>query len=247
MEVIESDIVLLVAVSSVLAIGIAHAFFRYGLQVPAWMRPGSAKSANGQPPGQEPEVAPETASNEHDAEIGAMAGRIARSLRIQSSAFSDVSGLRARRITDNFSLGYIGGYIDAALQSSPLPASEVIDRVVARVFDRLFARPESSLLLLSFSELRESADAELLSGVSAGAADMHAWLEDPEHVPAGWTEHVLPRRRLAPEPEQRVAQLPVWAHTDPPVDIGGESTIGGLSDTALGLNEVELAEVIQRD
>ncbi len=85
---------------------------------------------------------------------------------------------------DDFSVGYIFGFIDAMAQRVGLVDEDDAAKIFVILAKALFGRETGAIVCARFADRRDSPDA--VQGASAGRNDSRSWLHDPTIPPLGW-------------------------------------------------------------
>ena len=91
---------------------------------------------------------------------------------------------------DNFSIGYIGGYLGEVLRRKSLETSIPVRQIEQVVFEGIFGSSDGGDLHEKFLSLQQSADADVAAGMEVGASDIREWLKNDMNVPFGWSVYV---------------------------------------------------------
>ena len=128
------------------------------------------------------------------ADVTTAAQQLAAALEAQASLFDapgadNISG----RCFDNFSIGYLAGFVDAALhqldigsEARTLEALEIVARHLTRP-----AAGAAAWLLQDLARLHFAGDDQFMRGLDNGATDARAWLRREIDSPARWADYVL--------------------------------------------------------
>jgi hypothetical protein len=85
---------------------------------------------------------------------------------------------------DDFSVGYLFGFIDAMAQRVGIVDEDAAVRIFVILAKALFGRETGEIVCARFVDRQDSADAVL--GASTGRNDSRSWLRDPTVPPLGW-------------------------------------------------------------
>ena len=95
-----------------------------------------------------------------------------------------------KRACDNFSVGYIGGYVDAVLRRRRIATERTAHTIGEIVFAGMFGSADGFEFYEKFVSLKHTADADVLVGVLAGESDIEEWLKNNLNVPCSWSAYV---------------------------------------------------------
>ncbi len=85
---------------------------------------------------------------------------------------------------DDFSVGYIFGFIDVMAQRVGLGEEDDAVKIFVVLAKALFGRETGEMVWARFVDRQDSPDAVL--GASTGRNDSRSWLHDPTIPPLGW-------------------------------------------------------------
>ncbi len=91
---------------------------------------------------------------------------------------------------DNFSIGYIGGYLDTVLRRRRTATTSTAHTIGEIVFAGVFGSADGFEFYEKYLSLQHAADADVLVGMSAGESDIELWLKNNLNVPCGWSAYV---------------------------------------------------------
>lgn len=91
---------------------------------------------------------------------------------------------------DNFSLGYVWGFVSCLLERNGYGPSGESLAVITMVFLNVFGMKEGQDLIVRAFHLQESRNGAMVHGMTAGGNDMKRWMNDTKD-PVGWLAHVL--------------------------------------------------------
>jgi hypothetical protein len=110
-----------------------------------------------------------------------------RLLSMQLGFIADEFNRLPVTVTDDFSLGYVTGFLDALMQRAGIEDQTESFVLVSILLIKLFgeeAGPGLSGRFLNSQHLPETQ-----RGLMAGGNDSLAWLADPDKPPFGWYHH----------------------------------------------------------
>lgn len=125
-----------------------------------------------------------------DDDIVKISSIIIATLTAQKAFVSIDSGELPVRARDSFSIGYIGGYLDAVLRRRRMATARTAHTIGEIVFSGVFGSAEGFELYEKFVSLQHATDADVLDGMSAGKSDIEEWLKNNLNVPCGWSAYV---------------------------------------------------------
>lgn len=85
---------------------------------------------------------------------------------------------------DDFSVGYIFGFVDVMAQRVGLVDEDAALRIFVILAKALFGRETGAIVCARFLDRQDSPDAAL--GALAGRHNSRSWLRDPTVPPLGW-------------------------------------------------------------
>ena len=85
---------------------------------------------------------------------------------------------------DDFSLGYIFGFVDGMAERVGIVEEDTALQIFAILAKALFGRETGAIVCARFADRQDCPDAVL--GASAGRNDSRSWLSDPTLPPLGW-------------------------------------------------------------
>jgi hypothetical protein len=101
----------------------------------------------------------------------------------------DSDGL-PEKARDNFSIGYIGGYLDTVLRRRRTATTRTAHTIGEIVFAGVFGSADGFEFYEKYLSLQHAADADVLVGMSTGESDIELWLKNNLNVPCSWSAYV---------------------------------------------------------
>ena len=123
-------------------------------------------------------------------DAGAISSIIIATLAAQKAFVSVDTGELPDKARDNFSIGYVGGYVNAVLRYRRLSDDDSQDTVGQMVFSAIFGNGDGSRLYKKYQRLKGENDREVVAGISAGESDIETWVKNNLNVPFGWSVYV---------------------------------------------------------
>lgn len=123
-------------------------------------------------------------------EISRLSSIIVATLAAQKGFVSLGTDEMPDRAKDSFSIGYIGGYVEAILNTKGVRSLQAFQTVAETVFAEVFENEDGFGLYERFLTLQEDGCAAVFDGMNNASADVVAWLQDNRRVPTGWSDHV---------------------------------------------------------
>lgn len=111
-------------------------------------------------------------------------------LGAQKITFTDEYGMLREKARDKWSLGYVGGFADAALQKGGIPHDTSAHAAMAIVFMEVFGQQDGATYFGKFMDLQQANDPDLFAGLSLGGNEFIDWVKDNDKYPLGWGGHV---------------------------------------------------------
>jgi hypothetical protein len=108
-------------------------------------------------------------------------------LSAQLGFMTDETGRLPVSVTDDFSLGYVSGFLDALMQRAGIEDQVQSFALVSILIIKLFGEKAGTGLSGRF--LNSQHLPETQRGLMAGGKDSLAWLADPDKPPFGWYRH----------------------------------------------------------
>ena len=115
---------------------------------------------------------------------------IIATLAAQKAFVSVDSDELLERARDNFSVGYIGGYLDAVLRRRRMATMRTAHTIGEIVFAGVFGSADGFEVYEKYLSLQGARDADVHFGMSAGKSDIEEWLKNNLNVPCSWSNHV---------------------------------------------------------
>lgn len=125
-----------------------------------------------------------------DGEISSMSSIIIGTLAAQKAFVALGTHELRGRTKDNFSVGYIGGYVEVILNRKGMKSLQACQTIAEIVFAALFDGENGFDLFERYLILQEEGNAAVFNGINEATADVVSWLEDNTRVPTGWSDHV---------------------------------------------------------
>lgn len=123
-------------------------------------------------------------------EISRMSSIIVSTLAAQKAFVSLGKHGPASLGSDNFSIGYVGGYVETILNRKGIKSLQACQTVAEIVFSAMFVGVDGFDLYKRYLSLQEDGDADVFAGINVATGDVVAWLGDNSRVPTGWSDHV---------------------------------------------------------
>jgi hypothetical protein len=111
-------------------------------------------------------------------------------LRIQSTLIRDEQGNLLDKAKDNWSLGYIEGFVDSAINHFGLPLDETTQDIVVAVFLLIYGKKEGLNLLEKHIRLSKGRDEDTVNGSKIGFHDFKKLVSQKSNPPCGWIGHI---------------------------------------------------------
>lgn len=132
-----------------------------------------------------------------DDDAAAIASIIAQTLAAQKAyVLADTDGLPARA-RDNFSIAYIGGYVDAVLRRKRITTMRTRFTIGELVFVDVFGRADGFSFYEKYISLQHGSDSVVFAGMAAGESDIEEWFKNNLNAPFGWSVYVHSSTRSA--------------------------------------------------
>ena len=125
-----------------------------------------------------------------DDDVGAVSTIIVATLQAQKSYVAPPDGACPAKARDNFSIGYVGGYVDAILRRKRVATMRTGYTIGELVFVQLFGRKDGFLLYEKYLSLQHDSDTDFFAGMAAGETDIEEWFKKKISAPFGWSRHV---------------------------------------------------------
>ncbi len=125
-----------------------------------------------------------------DDDAGAVSAIIAGTLAAQKAFISADTGTLPGRARDKFSVGYIGGYVDAVLRRKRVATMRTKYTVGELVFADIFGTDDGFSLYENYVSLQNESDSDLFAGMAAGETDIEEWYRNNLNSPFGWSVYV---------------------------------------------------------
>jgi hypothetical protein len=120
--------------------------------------------------------------------VGFQTVEIARGLLSAQLGFiADETGRIPASATDDFSLGYVTGFLDALMQRAGIEDQAEGITLIAILMTELFGEKAGADLCGRFLDSQHLPETQ--RGLMAGGNDSLAWLADPDKPPFGWYRH----------------------------------------------------------
>lgn len=126
----------------------------------------------------------------HDDDVAAISSIILATLAAQKAFVSVDTGELPDKARDNFSIGYVGGYVDAVLRRKRLQGDDEDQFVAEYVFSGVFGNGDGHRLFERYTQLRDAHDAAVIAGITVGESDIETWVKNNLNVPFGWSVYV---------------------------------------------------------
>ncbi|CAA0125125.1 Uncharacterised protein [BD1-7 clade bacterium] len=122
--------------------------------------------------------------------LGIASGFSFSGLIVQLVYVTDENGNKPAAILNDWSLGYVSGFVDASIQASSIPDNSfVAQRLLLRAFSVLFPGVNSQSLYRRLVRLQDAGSREIYAGMTRGGADVSAWLTR-SIVPMSWVDYM---------------------------------------------------------
>ena len=125
-----------------------------------------------------------------DDDIANISSIIIATLAAQKAFVSVDSDGLPEKARDHFSIGYIGGYLDAVLRRRRMATTRTAHTIGEIVFAGVFGSADGFDFYEKYLSLQQAADADVLTGMSAGKSDIELWLKNNLNVPCSWSAYV---------------------------------------------------------
>ena len=132
-----------------------------------------------------------------DDDVGAVSTIIVATLQAQKSSETPFAGACPPRARDNFSIGYIGGYVDAILRRKRVATMRTGYTIGELVFVDVFGSNEGFSLYEKYLSLQHESDTDFFAGMAAGETDIEEWINKKISAPFSWSMHVHGDTRTA--------------------------------------------------
>ncbi|MGO4869782.1 MAG: hypothetical protein ACLPGW_04105 [Roseiarcus sp.] len=127
-------------------------------------------------------------SSDRKGAVGFQTVEIAEGLLSAQLAFiADESGRLPESTTDDFSLGYVTGFLDALMQRAGIEDEVESFAMVSILTMKLFGETTGANLAGRFLNNQHLPDTK--RGLMAGGTDALTWLSKPDRLPLAWYEH----------------------------------------------------------
>lgn len=125
-----------------------------------------------------------------DDDIGAVSSIIVATLAAQKACVSGDANDLPDRARDNFSIGYIGGYVDAILRRKRIATMRTGYTIGELVFVDIFGRADGFPYYERYLSLQQASDTDVFAGMAAGETDIGEWLKNNLNAPFGWGDYL---------------------------------------------------------
>ena len=125
-----------------------------------------------------------------DDDVFAVSTIIASTLAAQKAYILADTGALPSKARDNFSVGYIGGYIDAVLRRKRVATMRAKHTIGELVFVDLFGSPDGFSLYEKYVSLQIESEPSFYTGMAAGETDVEEWFKNNLNSPFGWSVYV---------------------------------------------------------
>lgn len=125
-----------------------------------------------------------------DDDVGAVSTIIVSTLQAQKSSDTPPAGKCPPRARDNFSIGYIGGYVDAILRRKRVATMRTGYTIGELVFVDVFGSKDGFSLYEKYLSLQHDSDTDFFAGMAAGETDIEEWFKKKINAPFSWSVHV---------------------------------------------------------
>ncbi len=93
--------------------------------------------------------------------------------------------------SDDWSIGYVAGFVDALLQKAGKEPDVEGMVVMTLVFSNVFGHDEGPSLFGKFMRLQAAGSERALNGMRAGGMDVFRWVNEPRELgPMGWYSEI---------------------------------------------------------
>ena len=125
-----------------------------------------------------------------DDDVGAVSTIIVATLQAQKASDTPPAGGCPPRARDNFSIGYIGGYVDAILRRKRIATMRTGYTIGELVFVDVFGSKDGFSMYEKYLSLQHESDTEFFAGMAAGETDIEEWFKKKISAPFSWSVHV---------------------------------------------------------
>ena len=125
-----------------------------------------------------------------DDDVGAVSSIIVATLAAQKAYVSADTGVLSSKARDNFSIGYVGGYVDAVLRRKRIATMRTGYTIGELVFVDIFGSADGFSLYEKYQSLQHASDTDVFAGMAAGETDIEEWFKNNLNAPFGWSVYV---------------------------------------------------------
>ena len=115
---------------------------------------------------------------------------VAGTLSTQAVLMGAAPGSLPLTASDDWSLGYIGGYSDGFFQRSGIGVDDVGLGALAKIFMVLFGDDDGAEKLGEYLALQQLRNERVMAGMQSGGDDAFAWLKNNDAIPMKWADYV---------------------------------------------------------
>jgi len=134
------------------------------------------------------ELIPELVHEDDD--VGAVSSIIVATLAAQNACVSADSACLPDKARDNFSIGYVGGYVDAVLRRRRVATMRTGYTIGELVFVDIFGRVDGFPLFEKYLSLQQASVSDVIAGMAAAESDIEEWIRNNRNAPFGWRTYV---------------------------------------------------------
>lgn len=178
-----------------LGIGGITAVFLLGLVLILYNRNTARRRLAGQPPADNGKVFSECGDEPRcgsagSGEVGTLSSIIVATLAAQKAFVSLGTDDLPERAKDDFSIGYIGGYVDAILHRKGVESQQAGQTIAEIVLSAIFNGENGPDLYERYLTMQQDGNTAVFAGINVADADVVAWVKDNVNIPVGWSDHV---------------------------------------------------------
>ena len=108
---------------------------------------------------------------------------------MQTAFFREENSPLPKKASDDWSIGYVAGFSDAAFQNSGIPHDGGAYGLMTLIFVHVFGE-QGPTLFSKLMDLQAAKNIEVFDGMMKGGTEFNTWIKDHDRPPLGWSNYV---------------------------------------------------------